>query len=202
MSENTDQPAEVLLQEEKRSLDPRFAFVLMVIMIVCALLIGANKAWKKNRSGVNEGFELWLESNEQRCETAYNLLTVADRYLPESNSLTAAVRTDLLAMEQSATMDQMKACVEAGSRFLKDAATLLTDLAGNQDVLQDARDSMYVKLMLPQAVEQCANTAALDAYNKAAAGYNDGMHSFSGLLARLTGIDFAPVVDTASENAG
>ena len=132
MSENTDQPAEVLLQEEKRSLDPRFAFVLMVIMIVCALLIGANKAWKKNRSGVNEGFELWLESNEQRCETAYNLLTVADRYLPESNSLTAAVRTDLLAMEQSATMDQMKACVEAGSRFLKDAAALLTDLAGNQ----------------------------------------------------------------------
>ena len=202
MSENTDQPAEALLQEEKRSLDPRAAFVLMVIMIICALLIGANKAWKKNRSGVNDGYEIWLESNEQRCETAYNLLTVADRYLPESSSLTSAVRADLLVMEQSASMDHMQSCVEAGSRFLKDASALLTDLAGNQDVLQDARDSMYVKLMLPQAVEQCANTAALDAYNKAAASYNAGMHSFSGMLARLTGVDYAPVIDTVSENAG
>ena len=51
-TENTVPSSEIPVPEEKKGLDPRIAFVLMIIMIICALLIGANKAWKKNHSGV------------------------------------------------------------------------------------------------------------------------------------------------------
>lgn len=198
MAENAAQTQESL-KKEKKSLDPRIAFALMVIMVCCALCIGANKAWKKNRSGVNASYTVWQENIQQRVETGYNVLTVALRYLPEQDTLVSAVRSDLNAMEDSASVMQKRAA--AGASFIEDAQQLLAGLKTNAAVINDSRDSMYVNLMLPQALEQCGSDKALNDYNDAASSYNSAMHSFSGLLARLTGISFAETVEINTAEA-
>lgn len=190
MSENNAANEEKTFVKEKKSLDPRIALAIMIVMICCALCIGANKAWKKNRVSVDAAYIAWEDNIQQRVETAYNLLTVAGRYLPATDAQVASVRNDLKTMESADTADQ----VSAGETFLTDAQSLLASLAANQAVQGDSRDTMYVTLMLPQAVEQCSNNAAMTAYNAAAQSYNDGLRSFSGLLARLTGIDYAPTL--------
>ena len=175
--------AEKELQREKKALDPRIAFALMIIMIICALCIGANKAWKKNRVSVDAALAAYQENIEQRVETAYNV---------------QAVRSDLHGMESASTSTGLKEQTAAASVFSADATALLAALAQNGTVSTDARDSMYVTSMLPQAVEQCCASTAADAYNKAAQSYNEGMHSFSGLLARLTGVNYATVIDATT----
>ena len=45
--------------------------------------------------------------------------------------------------------------------------------------------------MLPQAVDMCLSSDSAVAYNEAAASYNERMHSFSGLLARWTGVSLS-----------
>lgn len=190
MSENNAANEEKTFVKEKKSLDPRIALAIMIVMICCALCIGANKAWKKNRVSVDAAYIAWEDNIQQRVEPAYNLLTVAGRYLPATDAQVASVRNDLKTMESADTADR----VSAGETFLTDAQGLLASLAANQAVQGDSRDTMYVTLMLPQAVEQCSNNAAMTAYNAAAQSYNDGLRSFSGLLARLTGIDYAPTL--------
>ena len=194
MSENNAANEEKTFVKEKKSLDPRIALAIMIVMVCCALCIGANKAWKKNRVSVDAAYTVWEDNLQQRVETAYNLLTVAGRYLPSEDAQLASVRSDLKTMESADTASRMS----AGEAFLTDAQALLTNLASNPSVQSDSRDNMYVTLMLPQAVEQCSNNAATMAYNAAARSYNDGLRSFSGLLARLTGIDFAPVLNTGA----
>lgn len=197
MSENAVQ-ADPALTKEKKTLDPRIAAAIMAIMVICALLIGAGKAWKKNRTGVDAGYALWQENVQQRVETAYNLLTVAGRHLSQDNSLLSSVRSDLSEMQKvSAQQNDDDQRESASERFITDAQALLAALADSATVKVDSRDAMYVSLMLPQAIEQCSGSASLDAYNAAAESYNDGLHSFSGLLARLTGVKFAHVIQSA-----
>ena len=184
--------------KEKKELDPRIAFAIMVVMICCALLLGANKAWTKNHQAVESGYAVLADNLEQRVETAYNLLTVAGRYLPSDHAQITAVRRDLQQMQSvSLSNDALNAAVAAGRQFSSDATALLSTLAANASVQADGRDSMYVSLMLPQAVEQCGSDAAINTYQEAADSFNKGMKSFSGLLARLTGVELAPDVASA-----
>lgn len=194
MSENNAASEEKTFVKEKKSLDPRIALTIMIVMVCCALCIGANKAWKKNRVSVDAAYIAWEDNLQQRVETAYNLLTVAGRYLPATDAQVSTVREALKAMESADATSR----ANAGESFVTDAQALLSSLASNPSVQSDSRDNMYVTLMLPQAVEQCSNNAAKAAYNAAAQSYNDGLHSFSGLLARLTGIDFAPVLNSGA----
>lgn len=194
MSENNAAGEEKTFVKEKKSMDPRIALAIMIVMVCCALCIGANKAWKKNRVSVDAAYTVWEDNLQQRVETAYNLLTVAGRYLPSEDAQLTSVRSDLKTMESADTASRMS----AGEAFLTDAQALLSSLAANPSVQSDSRDNMYVTLMLPQAVEQCSNNAAATAYNAAAQSYNDGLRSFSGLLARFTGIDYAPMLNTGA----
>lgn len=187
-------------KKEKKGLDPRIALALMIIMIICALFNGASKAWKKNRAGVEAAYDAWQENVQQRVETAYNILTVAGRYVTGDNELLAAVKNDLGGMADSVSSKaSINRQAEACESFVKDANALLVALSEDQRVQQDARDSMYITLMLPQAVEQCSNSAALSAYNTSANAFNDGLRSFSGLLARLTGVDYAYTADVLDQ---
>jgi|GEM_PF-1048492 len=195
MSENTASAQSALLKE-KKSLDPRIAFALMLIMLVAALLMGANKAWTRNRTSVDSAYASWQENVQQRIETAYNILTVSGRYFPETDGRVAKVRADLKAMEDASLV--LDARVAACERFSADATALLDGLAAEPAVQGDSRDRMYATLMLPQAVEQCSNSAALQAYQTAAESYNDAMHSFSGILARITGVEYAQTINAAT----
>lgn len=200
MSENAA-AAEAPLRKEKKSLDPRIALALMIVMVIIALCNGAHKAWTKNRQGVNASYTVWQENIEQRIETAYNILTVGGRYLAADHAQMAALKADITAMQQSdaASQKALNAQAEAGARFLTDGSALLTTLQSDSRVQADSRDSMYVTLMLPQALEQCGSDTALADYNAAAQSYNQGMRSFSGLLAKLTGVSAAPTVQQTAE---
>ena len=179
--------------KEKKKLDPRIAFAIMVVMICCALLLGANKAWTKKHQAVEISYSVLADNLTQRVETAYNLLTVACRYLPADHEQIAALRQDIQQMQAAGLTDRaLSEALQGGQRFSADAAALLSTLAANSSVQADSRDSMYVSLMLPQAVEQCSNSAPISAYQETADSFNQGMRSFSGLLARLTGVQLAP----------
>ena len=198
MSENTANVEKKALRKEKKTLDYRIALVLMIVMIIIALFNGASKAWKKNRGSVDAAYAQWQENVQQRIETSYNILTVSGRYLADSDAKVVSLKNDMNAMNASSTdSSSFNAQVLACDSFIQDSKALLNALSANEQVQQDARDAMYVNLMLPQAVEQCSNSAALSEYNAAAQAYNEGLHSFSGFLARIIGIDYAPTVDTA-----
>ncbi len=178
---------------EKKGLQTVLAFVLMIVMVVCSLFIGAHKAWAKRWDEVNVSLAQAEEVLKLRTETAYNLLTVAGRYLPESDAGYAAVSGDLRQMQDTA--EGLFERADASIRFQSDAQALLTALAKNAQVRSDSCDRMYVTLMLPQAVEQCANNAAFTAYDAAAGSYNSALNSFSGQLARITGIKYAELFE-------
>lgn len=178
---------------EKKGLQTVIAFLLMVVMVVCSLFIGANKAWTKRWNEVNASRMPAEATLTLRTETAYNLLTVAGRYLPADNGAYAAVLADLSLMQDEDEWLSDRA--EASCNFQEDAKKLLSVLAANAQVQNDSRDHMYVTLMLPQAVEQCANNAAFTAYDTAASSYNNSLNSFSGLLARMTGVEYAELFE-------
>ncbi len=185
-----------MAKEEKNGLRPVIACVLMVIMLCCALIIGARKGWTKEQNALQQYREAVLESVQARVETAYNLLTVAGRYMSADDTLYAAVKDDLQSLENGKTTFS----VVSTRQFQLDAQALLKALAERTDVQADARDNMYVTQMLPQAVEMCMSSDAITAYNEAASDCNDRMHSFSGMLARLTGMQYAALFEDGAQS--
>ena len=47
----------------------------------------------------------------------------------------------------------------------------------------------------------CLSSASAVAYNEDAASYNERMHSFSGLLARWTGVSYAALFNDGAQSA-
>ena len=92
-----------MAEKVKKSLHPAIACALMVIMLCCALLNGAHKAWTKEQNALEQYRAAVLESVQARVETANNLLTVAGRYTGVSDPLYAAVQNDLRSMENGKT---------------------------------------------------------------------------------------------------
>ena len=203
MSEQAAPAEQVITNKEKKSLDPRIAFCIMIVMICIALCIGARKAWIEKRIVVDTAYAEWQENIEQRIETGYNLLTVAGRYLPQDDPLVTTLKNDISMMETATkgSADGIEAAA-ASQQFVKDANSLLSYMSGNSAVTSDNRDNMYVSSKLPQAVEQSGRDAAQQAYNTVAESFNKGMHSFSGFLAHLTGVDYAvelPVISLSNQ---
>lgn len=194
MSEQAAPAEQVTNTKEKKTLDPRIAFCIMIVMICIALCIGARKAWIEKRIVVETAYAEWQENLEQRVETGYNLLTVAGRYLSQDDPLFSAMKNDVALMETATKgiADGVEAAA-ASQQFVNDANALLSAMSANPAVLSDSRDNMYVSSMLPQAVEQSGRDAAQQAYNTTAESFNKGMRSFSGFLAHLTGVDYAVV---------
>lgn len=184
----------------KKGLHPAIAFVLMLAMLACALLYGANKHWQGERAIVEAEAGTLQEAMDVRVETAHNLLTVAYRHMPKDDALIAAVSDDLAAMKNAASPLALRNA--ACEQFIKDAQALLSTLAQKNTVIADSRDHMYATLMLPQAVEMCQDQSAMTQYEYCASEFNSGLYgSFSGFLARLCGIKPAEEltgVDTAA----
>lgn len=184
----------------KKGMHPAIAFVLMLLMLTGALLFGANKHWKGERAIVEAEATGALKAIDVRVETAHNLLTVAYRHLPKDDALITAVGGGLAVMKNSALplADRVAAC----DAFITDAQALLAVLAQQESVIADSRDHMYATLMLPQTVEMCEERTMLDTYDYYAAEFNEGLYgSFSGWLARLSGVEPAERLDAETAPA-
>lgn len=186
---------------EKKGLHPALAFALMLAMLSCALFYGAQRHWKGERALVEAEAFVLQEAMDARVETAHNLLTVAYRHMEKDDALCASVSGDLAAMKNASLPLSTRAA--ACENFIDDAKALLAALAQKDSVINDSRDHMYATLMLPQAVETCQDRSVIEQYDQCAAAFNDGLQgSFSGLLARLSGIGAAERIaaDTAVSN--
>lgn len=164
-----------------------WAFVLMVILVVGSVIFGAYRGWSDERARVNETYAGLESMLQTRVESAYNVLAVAKRHVPESNDNYSNVKNELAILEGKAALGEK---AKANEGLTRDAAALLNEMAALDSVKKDERDSMYVKTYLPQMLAQSEEKTVGAAYNQAAADFNGRMKgTFSGWLARtLLGI--------------
>lgn len=174
---------------------PAAAFVLMLLMVLFAVSFGAYQGWNHEKAQLEEAEGASLNAMlRARAESAYNLITVAKRHLPENYESLQTVREcqRVLADEKGAYTLAQKAA--ANESLTAAANALLTGLEGLDSVRQDSRDLMYVQSLLPQMLKESNQTAVGDAYNEAAAQFNQTMTgSLSGSLARRLGVDVLPL---------
>ncbi len=164
-----------------------WAFVLMVILVVGSVIFGAYRGWSDERARVNETYAGLESMLQTRVESAYNVLAVARRHVPETDEHYQNVKNELAVLEGKAALGEKARANEALTR---DAGALLNEIAALDSVKRDDRDSMYVNTYLPQMLAQSEEKTAGAAYNQAAADFNSRMKgTFSGWLARtLLGI--------------
>ena len=165
-----------------------WAIAIMVILIVGSVVFGAYRGWTDERALVNEtraGLDSMLQT---RVESAYNVLAVAKRHVPETDEAYQRVAQDLKDLESSQRESETQAMArkaKANDALTADAAALLDKLSQMDTVKSDSRDNMDVNSYLPQMLAQSEQKTAGAAYNQAAADFNGRMNkTFSGWLAR------------------
>ncbi len=164
-----------------------WAIAIMVILMAAGVVIGAYRGWSSERALVNEtraGLESMLQT---RVESAYNVLAVAKRHLPEDDEAYKRVVRDRNDLEggSNPAWDNLSQKATANEALTRDAAALLNKLAEMDSVKRDSRDNMYVTSYLPQMLAQSEEKTAGAVYNQAAAEFNSRIKgTFSGLLAR------------------
>lgn len=174
------------------------AFFLMLLMVLAAVLWGACKGWASERAQVEAAQGSLTEMLSARREVITNILTVAGRHLPAEDEQLAGLRADRDLLVSGADLARRAAAHE---RLTRAAGELMARLAALPSVQADARDSMYVRSMLPQALEQSQSLVQEAAYNQRASDFNQRLGaSFSGRLASLLGVRPAQQF-TASEDA-
>ena len=164
-----------------------WAIAIMVILVAGSVVYGAYRGWTDERALVNEtraGLESMLQT---RVESAYNVLTVAKRHLPENDEAYLRVVQDRNDLEEGSkgANDNLAQKARANDALTVDAAALLDKLAQLDSVKNDSRDNMYVTSYLPQMLAQSEQKTAGAAYNQAGADFISRMNgTFSGWLAR------------------
>ena len=168
------------------------AIVIMIVLVIGSVLFGAYKGWTNEKAHVDATYAGLESMLQTRVETAYNILAVARRHVPETDEAYQRVSMDLSQLDNAYTDLGRKA--EANDALGRDAAALLKALAGMDSVKQDSRDAMYVDNYLPQMLAESEEMTVGAAYNQAAAEFNSRINrTFCGFLAKLMGIRPAEV---------
>ena len=168
------------------------AILIMIVLVIGGVLFGAYKGWKEEKAHVDATYAGLESMLQTRVETAYNILTVAKRHLPETDEAYQRVSLDLGQLDNAYTDLGRKA--QANEALAQDAAALLQALSQLDTVKNDSRDEMYVNNYLPQMLSESEAKTEGAAYNQAAAEFNGRINrTFSGFLAKLMGIKPAEV---------
>lgn len=167
------------------------AFALMLVLVAGSVVYGAYKGWTEEKAPVEETYAGLESMLQTRIESAYNVLAVAKRHLPENDEAYLLVVQDRSTLESAESELAKKA--QANEALTLDAAALLEKLSQLDSVKNDERDLMYVTSYLPQMLAQSEEKTVGAVYNQAAAEFNTRMKStFSGWIARnLLGIGLA-----------
>ena len=169
-----------------------WAFAFMVILVVGSVIFGAFRGWSDERVRVNETYAGLESMLQTRVESAYNVLAVAKRHVPETDENFVHVKKELTVLESaSATLPEKARANEA---LTADAQALLSQMTQMDTVKNDSRDKMYVDNYLPQMLSESEQMTVGATYNQAAAEFNGRINrTFSGFLAKLMGIKPAEV---------
>ena len=139
------------------------AFLLMLCLVLVAVGVGAHQGWSQERARVEENYQTLEKILSTRVESAYNLLTVARRHLPETHEQIIHIARARDVLEGNASLPEK---AQASALLSQNADALLLILSSLPSVQADDRDLMYAESYLPQMLEE----------------------SFSGMLARLLGV--------------
>ena len=168
------------------------AIVIMVVLVIGSVLYGAYKGWTEEKSHVDATYAGLESMLQTRVETAYNILTVARRHLPETDEGVQRVSMALGQLDNAYTDLGRKA--QANDALAQDASALLKALSQLDSVKTDSRDEMYVNNYLPHMLAESEAKTEGAAYNQAAAEFNSRINrTFSGFLAKLMGVTPAEV---------
>jgi len=163
----------------------RFAVIAMVAMMLIALLLGTSKAFSSMQQYVQtlfyDGTTGISKDLDDRINTAYNLTTVATRYLDSGDPAVAEV---LAAREALTSASGVSEKYRANVR-LTDATTALYEKLGTLPLSeQDAKYRRSLDADLRSSNEIISHSD----YNLAAAEFNKGLSTFpASVLARLLG---------------
>ena len=142
------------------------AFVIMIVLIIGSVLFGAYKGWSEEKAHVDATYAGLESMLQTRVETAYNILAVAKRHVPETDEAYQRVSMDLGQLDNAYSDLGRKA--EANDALGRDAAALLKTLAELDTVKNDSRDKMYVDNYLPQMLSESEQMTVGATYNQAA----------------------------------
>lgn len=163
--------------------------VVMVVFLFAAVLWGAHKGWSQERTEVVGSLSGLEEMLRARQEVAANILHVAARHMAGSEAAVTALKEDLDSLKRETALGARS---RANARLERDAKALLSALSELPSVQGDERDSMYVRSLLPQALEQSARLTEEAAYNEMAQSFNRRRNgSISGRIAGWLGVNDA-----------
>jgi len=172
----------------KKELKPGVAFVLMLVMICCALINGSYRHWRERCDMAAMYYDAIDQQIDLNIRTAHNLHTVAARHLEADNTALSSLKEVIGQMSDAEKELSYK--VRMCDRFVQIAKPLLDSLVTLPTVQEDSRDSMYVFGMLPQAVTECENRQAFDYYDQYAMAFNNELSStLTGFFAGIVGVD-------------
>ena len=171
------------------------AIVLMVLMIAGGILLGGYRSLHTMEAQLNtvlaqgvdnDGFSI-LNDMESMKDASYNLLKVAQRYLPENAAELQALSAAREALGSATQLTELpKACDD-----LCDSVNAISLKLHTLDVTED--DDKYIRKFSAEILSRM-DTIRNDDYNTLALNFNKVLHTFPNFItARLFGITDAPV---------
>ncbi len=168
----------------------KFAFVAMLVMIIAGTLIGSHNTLAGMREEGAAVFVAGIKGDgigiqgdlSERDAAAYNMVTIARKYLPEDNAVIQQVikaRADLAAADSVAEKAKADKALESAVKDLHQvlAAAKLS-----------AQDEKYPQRIYTEFRSR-GDTISHDPYNQVAADFNKKLSAFpAGLLGGLTGV--------------
>ena len=168
----------------------RIACIVMALLIAAGTLVGSHSSLMGMRNKAAGVFVLGARGDgigiqgdlRERESIAYNMVTVARKYLPEENALIQNVLNARKSLDSaSAVKDKSRA-----NKELETAVRDLYDALGAMEL--SAQDERYPQRLYTDFRSR-GDTISHDPYNQRAAEFNEALSRFpASLLGGLTGV--------------
>lgn len=170
--------------------DPKVACIIMVVAIVLSILLGGHRSLSAEASKVEDIFYNGVDGDglgvnsdlSHRVELAYNMVTIAKRYLPADDVDIKQVIGACSALENSGNPSDK---IRANNELQLACVSLYERLEGSDLSQTDAeyRDDLMTNLYSRNHI------ISLDGYNQKALEFNISLNRFpANILSRITGI--------------
>lgn len=167
------------------------AAVIMVLLIVVGMVAGTTRTLRDMRSDAQQVFYsgetgdgLGIQRDlDERVDLSYNLLTIAKKYMSETDWEIKAVEDARKGLEESYTPSEKY----AANKKLTEAVTELYNVLGEKELSES--DERY-RQRLHTDMNSRNDTIANDPYNKIATEFNEKLEAFPAkYFAQLTSVD-------------
>ena len=172
-----------------------FAFIMLLLMIVTAVGLGGTRSLANLRDKAEDAFyysdttEGIGTAFENQANAGSNLVTVAKRYLPETDDLVEAVDFAALDLKYASSITDKKAASDELSVSMEQ---LIAKLESRSDL--SGEDMRYVS-NFKNDLQNVKQVIKIDPYNEKAQEYNNALGKMpASIFARILGMKELPVM--------